>query len=318
MQEVLDSLSVTMPARYSELAPKIGPLLTIQTVEMAKKLVRNQIELQRLRGLRGEAAAPERVGMSARPKSATDEYWSQRAATEADDAKVNMHDTVQRDHELQFVFRHLWSSARMIEIGCGNGYVTQQLRARVAHVDAFDYSENMVKRARSTYGEANNRFFLDNVLEPRKTKGPYDAALCVRVLINLRSLEDQKMAIRNISKMLRSGGRLILVEGFRDGFDAINGFRKTIGLSPAIPGARMYSYLSELLPTINEHFTVERRWHTGLYDFLTRVVFPQLVGAENATVPGEFHCKIEPIVRANDEPELARFARVHGFVLARQ
>jgi glycosyltransferase involved in cell wall biosynthesis len=46
MQEVLDRLSVMMPARYTELAPKIGPLLTIQTVEMAKKLVRNRIELQ--------------------------------------------------------------------------------------------------------------------------------------------------------------------------------------------------------------------------------------------------------------------------------
>jgi glycosyltransferase involved in cell wall biosynthesis len=47
MQDVLESLAVTMPARYAELAPRIGPLLTIQTVEMAKKLVRNGIELHR-------------------------------------------------------------------------------------------------------------------------------------------------------------------------------------------------------------------------------------------------------------------------------
>ncbi len=46
MEEELDRLNVTMPARYAELAPKIGPLLTIQTVEMAKKLVRNRIKLQ--------------------------------------------------------------------------------------------------------------------------------------------------------------------------------------------------------------------------------------------------------------------------------
>jgi glycosyltransferase involved in cell wall biosynthesis len=48
MQEALDRLSGTMPARYTELAPKIGPLLAIQTVEMAKKLVRTRIELHRL------------------------------------------------------------------------------------------------------------------------------------------------------------------------------------------------------------------------------------------------------------------------------
>lgn len=50
MQEELDRLSVTMPARYAKLAPEINPLLAIQTVEMAKKLVRTRIELQKLRG----------------------------------------------------------------------------------------------------------------------------------------------------------------------------------------------------------------------------------------------------------------------------
>src|SRR5262245_20429699 len=48
MDEVLDRLSATMPARYTELAPKIGPLLTIQMVEMAKKLVRARVELYQL------------------------------------------------------------------------------------------------------------------------------------------------------------------------------------------------------------------------------------------------------------------------------
>jgi hypothetical protein len=46
MQEVLDHINTTMPERYAELAPKIGPLLTIQTVEMAKKLVRARAELR--------------------------------------------------------------------------------------------------------------------------------------------------------------------------------------------------------------------------------------------------------------------------------
>jgi len=101
-----------------------------------------------------------------RAKSPTDEYWNQRALTEQDDAKVNMPDVVQRDHELQFVFHHLRRNARMLEVGCGNGYVTQKFRELASHVDAFDYAENMIERARSTFGETNNRFFLDDVLEP--------------------------------------------------------------------------------------------------------------------------------------------------------
>ena len=88
--------------------------------------------------------------------------------------------------------------------------------------NSFDCAENMIERARMTYGETNNRFFLDNVLDPKNIKGPYDAALCVRVLMNLRDLGEQKIALYNVAQMLRPGGRLILIEGFRDGFDALN------------------------------------------------------------------------------------------------
>jgi SAM-dependent methyltransferase len=264
-----------------------------------------------------EMAPDRRTHVSA--KSSTDQYWNQRAVMELEPAKVNMHDTVQRDLELTFVFKHLWPTARMVEIGCGNGYVSQQLRQRVAHVDALDYADNMIERARANYGEINNRFFLDNVLEPRNIQPPYDAALCVRVLMNLRNLEEQKTAIRNIARMLRPGGRLILIEGFRDGFDALSSYRHAIRLPPVIPAAHnFYSYLADALPAINEHFLIEQTWHTGLYDFLTRIVFPQLVGADRAMVPGDFHAKIEPVVRANDQPDMARFARVHGFALARR
>jgi hypothetical protein len=45
MQEELSRLRAQMPARYSEIAQRISPLLTIQTIEMAKKLVKTRIEL---------------------------------------------------------------------------------------------------------------------------------------------------------------------------------------------------------------------------------------------------------------------------------
>jgi hypothetical protein len=165
----------------------------------------------------------------------------------------------------------------------------------------------------------NNRFFHDNLLDPQGLAAPYDIALCVRVLMNLRSLDEQKLAIGSIAKMLRPGGRLILIEGFRDGFEALSDFRKSIGLPPVVPASHnFHTSLAHLNPVISESFTVEQTWHTGLYDFLTRIVFPQLVGAENATKPGEFHTTIEPIVRAYDGPDMASFARVHGFSLIRR
>src|SRR4051812_2828320 len=117
-------------------------------------------------------------------KSDTDKHWNERAQNVSDAAKVNIDDTVQRDLELEFVFKNLDRGARLLEVGCGNGYVTQQLRDRVAFVDAFDFAENMIERGKQLYGETNNRFFHDSVLAPKNANGPYDIAVCIRVLIN--------------------------------------------------------------------------------------------------------------------------------------
>jgi len=252
-------------------------------------------------------------------KSATDLFWNQRAADEPDLARVNMPDIVQRDLELEFVFANLWPSARLVEVGCGNGYTSQQLRNRVAFVDAFDYAEKMIEQAQTAYGETNNRFLHDSVLDPKHLQPPYDIALCVRVLMNLRDLGEQRTALLNIARMLRPGGRPILIEGLRDGFEALTQFRQSIGLPPVVPASHnFHSSLVEMTTALSAHFIIERTWHTGLYDFLTRIVFPRLVGAENATKPGEFHAKVGPIVSGFEGPEMARFARVHGFVLTRR
>lgn len=258
--------------------------------------------------------------MNSQPiKSATDAHWNERARHEEDVAKVNIADTVQRDLELEFVFKHLTQGARVLEVGCGNGYVTQQMRKRVAFVDAFDFAENMIARGKELYSETNNRFYHDSVLNPQAAQGPYDIATCIRVLINLAGLEEQKLAVRNMASLVKPGGVLLLIEGFRDGFDVISEFRNQAGMPPLTPAKiNYYSALAELMPTLQEFFVVTDTFHTGLFDFLTRIVYPALEGSERTSGPGEFHHKIERIVRAHDGPDMARFARLHGFALVRR
>jgi SAM-dependent methyltransferase len=252
-------------------------------------------------------------------KSETDKHWNERPRRESDAAKVNIDDTVQRELELGFVFRNLDRGARLLEVGCGNGYVTQQLRERVAFVDAFDYAENMIARGKELYGEKNNRFFHDSVLDPKNAKGPYDLAVCIRVLINLRDSKEQSTAIHNIANLLKPGGKLILIEGYREGFDAISSLRTSIGMPALKPAAiNYYSALSEIMPVLQKHFVVADTFHTGLFDFLTRVVYPSLVGPDKAGQTGDFHSKIEPILHAYRGPDLASLARLHGFLLVRR
>jgi SAM-dependent methyltransferase len=253
-------------------------------------------------------------------KSPTDLHWNARALSERDDARVNIHDTVQRDLELDFVLANLPAAGRVVEVGCGNGYVTRQLRERTGFVDAFDFAENMVERARALCGETNNRFFHGSVIAPATcAANAYDAAVCVRVLINLRDLREQAAAIDNIAGWLKPKGKLILIEGFHDGFETLNRLRSDCDMPDIVPASiNYYSRLAELWPTIERWFDVAGEFHTGTFDFLTRILYPRLVGPDNLADGDEFHRKIEIIARRFNPAGFRPLARVRGFALVKR
>jgi 2-polyprenyl-3-methyl-5-hydroxy-6-metoxy-1,4-benzoquinol methylase len=136
-------------------------------------------------------------------KLPTDEYWNERAATFADHRAVNIHDLAQRRLENEFILAAVRPADRLLEVGCGNGYLTSELRQRASFVDAFDFAENMIASAKQTVGEHNNRFFIDSILSPQHVSPPYDSVVCVRVLINLASFEEQRSAIQNMAQCLQ-------------------------------------------------------------------------------------------------------------------
>jgi hypothetical protein len=65
-------------------------------------------------------------------------------------------------------------------------------------------------------------------------------------------------------------------------------------------------------------FNVSERFHTGSFDFLTRVVYPALVGADRAQGHADFHEKILPIAQSFNPSGLEPLARVHGFALIKK
>lgn len=249
-------------------------------------------------------------------KSATDRHWNERPKQVADKRLVNIGDLAQRALEDDFLLPRLGATDRVLEVGCGNGFLTDVIRQRVEFVDAFDYAENMVAQALEAYGEKNNRFFLDNVLAPESVTPPYDTIVCVRVLINLRDTDEQLRAIRNLHALLKPGGKLLLLEGFLDGFEALNKVRTDSGLEALRPASiNHYSKFDDVWPTIDELFTVEATGHTGMFDFLTRVIYPALVGAANATGYSEFHQKVLSVARVFNPEDLKPLSRLRNFSL---
>lgn len=249
-------------------------------------------------------------------KTQTDLHWNERAASVANDFEVNIMDVFQRELEYDHVCRYLTGDMNVVEVGCGNGYSTRRFRELVAHVDAFDYAENMIERAKASVGETNNRFILDNVLAPEHLSPPYDTAICVRVLINLRDLEQQLRAVEVMASLLKPGGTLILVEGFTDGFRELSLLREQLGLPPVEPAAiNFYSSLEELQPTLNRAFSLEERFHLGSYDLLTRVLYPLLVGPDNVRHNTSLSERCSELARVFNPDSFEHLSRIRGLLL---
>jgi SAM-dependent methyltransferase len=228
-------------------------------------------------------------------------------------------DVFQRELEYDYVCSYLDPSMRLLEVGCGNGFSTQRFREFVEWVDAFDYAEAMVERARERVGEQNNRFVHDNVLDPQTLEGPYDAVVCVRVLINLAGLDEQREALRNLDAVLEPGGLLILAEGFTDGFEHLSAHRERVGLPPVDPAPiNFYSSVDDLVTPLLQTYTCEDTFHLGAYDYLTRVVYPKIAGPENVRHNTVFSERSAELARGFNPDAFADLSRMRGFVLRKQ
>ena len=252
-------------------------------------------------------------------KSQTDVHWNDRAVKESEAVHVNIADINQRDLEFEAISPFLDPEMDVLEVGCGNGFSTDHFRAQVRHVDAFDYAENMIFAAIERYGETNNRFFQDDVLNPIHWRDGYDTIVCIRVLINLRNLDEQKLAVGNMLEALRPGGRFILVEGFREGFEALTEIRQECGLSPVQPARiNFYSSQPELLPAIESQCALEAKFHLGAYDYLTRIVYPLVTPPDEVTHNSRFSEQAAVLARAFNDDCFSRFSRLHGLIYTKK
>jgi ubiquinone/menaquinone biosynthesis C-methylase UbiE len=102
--------------------------------------------------------------------------------------------------------------ARVAEMGCGTGTLTVLLADEGYAVDGVDFSPGMLRRAEAkARGRGQVRFVEGDASRPPFDDGHYDVVLCRHVLW---AMPDPSDALRRWARLLRPGGRLVLVEGF--------------------------------------------------------------------------------------------------------
>ena len=140
-----------------------------------------------------------------------------------------------RDLEVATISSYLRDNIRVLEVGCGNGYLaTKMIEKFSISLEGFDFSEELVALAlKQTHAHARGSatFEVGDVLTYDKVD-TFDIAYSVRCIQNLECFDDQKIALRNIVAALKVGGEYIMEECFWTGLNNLNEARAELDLPP--------------------------------------------------------------------------------------
>lgn len=248
-------------------------------------------------------------------------FWDRRAADPSlDDAQVTHPDVWQRWLEIELVRRWLRPEDRVLDVGCGAGFATRRFAPLVREILGIDASAGMIERAHAS-GESlppNLSFRRADVIgaDPAAL-GAFDAVVSMRCLINLPDWDSQRLALSGIARLLRPGGRFVMVEGSADGRARLNVLRESLGLDAMPPVWHNRDFdEAALLAELEPQFVLLERRPLGVYDLVARVVHPLLVAPE----PPRYEAPINEIAArlALALPSLPEIGRVLFLVLERR
>jgi SAM-dependent methyltransferase len=234
-------------------------------------------------------ASTERSLMSADEIRA---HWATQASHGLDPAS-SWTDWRAIELEIATISEHLDSGSYLLDAGCGTGYSS----ARYASVPAVrvlgvDYIEKMIDHALERRSrlpkEISERldFRLGDVRRLELDSASFDCVVATRVLINLGDRDEQRRGLRELGRVLRPGGLLLLSEATMQGLDRLNALRGEWSLPPIpVPPFNLYIDESRLQDQAGSDLALRGVANfASSYFVVTRVLKPLVASISAASI----------------------------------
>lgn len=201
------------------------------------------------------------------------DLWTKRAIDNTED----LPDQVQKNLEVAKLLGLIESREEVLDAGCGNGLTTRAVAGKARRVHGLEYTPLLFEKARRHEAQ-NLTFSQGDIRRMTLADASFDTVYTQRVLINLMSLDEQEQAIREVRRVLRPGGKFLMLETSREGIASLNQFRSLAGLSEIkAPWHNLPIDESALFGRLNNIFHLEATVTFGVYFFLSRIVQPLYV-----------------------------------------
>ena len=139
-------------------------------------------------------------------------YWSGRAAAFDASPGHGIAPGAERDAWLRLIAERLGPLAglHILELASGTGEFTRLLLDAGAQVTGLDLCDAMLSHARPKVAGRPASLFLGDAEDTREPSGRYDAVVCRHLVW---TLPDPARALAEWRRVLRPGGRLLIIDG---------------------------------------------------------------------------------------------------------
>lgn len=197
-----------------------------------------------------------------------------------------------REVEIEYLGRRLRDGLKVLDVGCGNGYSTLSFASKFnSSFVGIDFVPEMIEAAHKLAPEFQLKgeieFGVGDVTALDFEADSFDLVISERCLLNLPTKELQWKAMREVARVLKPGGRYLMLEGTKQGLEGLNRVRSLYNLDPILEADPNYNWFSNKFDE-EEMFSVAKTIYSeieeierfGMYYFISRVVHPMLVAPE--------------------------------------
>ena len=157
------------------------------------------------------------------------EFWDNQAEQHGSECIATMPDLYLKQIEIKNIKEFLFNGAKILDIGCGNGYSTF-LYAEFFNVNitGIDYSSKMIEVANNELKQKINSLIGSDLLAAYQTsdkmkRGTMLGKLKQRVIEQFASNESDKSSLADIEEIFESLGKSLVRQRILDGFPRIDG-----------------------------------------------------------------------------------------------
>jgi len=218
-----------------------------------------------------------------------EKYGDSSSSTMLDD-QIRLKETNSIKKIIKEILNKNSNKMHIADIGCGNGFMLDEL-VKLFSDNVFlgvEYNQKLMEIASNRFNNTDNVNIVKGDIRSENFLGEFspDILICQRVLINLLSEDDQKKALNNIIKSVKSGTVLIFIEAFLKELNNLNIVRNEFALDPInMSHHNLYLkedfFANEQISLINEFSDLVPINFLSTHYFISRAFYPGIIGNGN-------------------------------------